>query len=166
MSTETTTNGKFNLTSIIGLFPFQSTTNCISKQQMEPLVPEQVLRKCQEREAANHNPGTEQFEVCYQQCAFEELGAIEGFEVRVEKLYPLAEGFAADYRHAVHLAIDECSRRLRNIRDTFEQMKTQCSLLGFTVDRCVRLIIYENCPTGRWKASIACTKIRQGVPFC
>uniref|UniRef100_A0A904A4Q9 Uncharacterized protein n=1 Tax=Anopheles quadriannulatus TaxID=34691 RepID=A0A904A4Q9_ANOQN len=151
-----------------------TTPNCISKQQQselpyccqtEPLIPEHVATKCKEREA-NHNPGTELFEVCYQQCIYEELEAVDGLEIRVDRLYVLAERFPADYRHAVHLAVDECNKRLRKTRHMFEQMNAQCSLFGYAVDRCVRLLIYENCPTARWSAGVACTKSRQGAPFC
>ncbi|XP_040154480.1 uncharacterized protein LOC120895315 [Anopheles arabiensis] len=123
-------------------------------------------RNCRTAARRNHSSRNTCRRNCYQQCIYEELEAVDGLKIRVEKLYAMAEGFPADYRHAVHLAIDECAKRLRKTRHMFEQMNAQCSLFGFAVDRCVRLLIYDNCPTARWSAGVACTKSRQGVPFC
>uniref|UniRef100_A0A182MQG4 Uncharacterized protein n=1 Tax=Anopheles culicifacies TaxID=139723 RepID=A0A182MQG4_9DIPT len=85
------------------------TSDCISKSQqkelqycceMEELIPRDVRTKCQERAAVHHNPGFPMYDMCQKQCIFEELGTINGNELQLEALYPLAERFPVDYREA------------------------------------------------------------------
>ncbi|XP_049288974.1 uncharacterized protein LOC125766920 [Anopheles funestus] len=153
----------------------KSSSNCITKRQqfeipsccqMEPLASMDLLTKCEEVTAADTNPGTDMYDVCLQKCIYEELGAIDGFEAHLEKLYPLVEGFPVDYRNTVHMAIDECSKLVRKLKKRIERIDTKCEFLGIFVDRCLRMFIYDKCPTARWSASMVCTKVRQGVPEC
>ncbi|XP_053663781.1 uncharacterized protein LOC128712942 [Anopheles marshallii] len=138
--------------------------------QMEPLAPEHLLTKCEELVAADSNPGTDMYDVCLKQCIFEELGAIDGYEMHLEMLYPVMESFPVDYRQAVRLAIDECNGRLQHIQKhkpkRCQQCEEQCPMLGQQVERCLEAATYNNCPISRWRASTACNKVRRKVPFC
>uniref|UniRef100_A0A9I3A6K8 Uncharacterized protein n=1 Tax=Anopheles christyi TaxID=43041 RepID=A0A9I3A6K8_9DIPT len=133
---------------------------------MFQLIPRPVRTKCQERAAMHHNPGTNPYGVCLAQCEYEELEAIDGDEVDLTKLYPLTEKFPFDYRYAVRRAIDECNALLQSRKHRMAGDGKQCSMVGVEVDNCLHRITFNNCPNSRWKASITCNKVRQGLKIC
>uniref|UniRef100_A0A182NMD8 Uncharacterized protein n=1 Tax=Anopheles dirus TaxID=7168 RepID=A0A182NMD8_9DIPT len=133
---------------------------------LEELIPRDIRTKCQEQVAAYYNPGSLIYETCKMECMYEELGAIDGFDAHLEKLYPLTERFPVDYRYAVRLAIDECNKKMASAKKNLELIDNRCTALGQMVDFCLDTVTYDNCPSSRWQASIACSKFRQGVPYC
>ncbi|EAA44156.3 AGAP006079-PA [Anopheles gambiae str. PEST] len=138
--------------------------------QMEELIPRPSRTKCQEKAAIDHNPGFQAYFVvnCLAQCQLEELEVIDGEELHLEKLYPLTAKFPADYRHAVRQAIDECDAWLQGKKKERRRPdgKAHCPLIGMEVENCLHRTTFSNCPNSRWKASITCNKVRQGLPFC
>ncbi|XP_035917004.1 uncharacterized protein LOC118514326 [Anopheles stephensi] len=156
---------------------YTTSTECISKRQqtelkfcceMEELIPRHIRTKCQEKAAADHNPGFRMYHVCQSQCLYEEMDAIDGYEVHLERLYPVTEHFPVDYRQAVRLAIDECNKLIQGaMKDKkVKREGADCPMLGSQVEMCLKAATYKNCPNSRWTASVACSKVRQGVPFC
>uniref|UniRef100_A0A182Y370 Uncharacterized protein n=1 Tax=Anopheles stephensi TaxID=30069 RepID=A0A182Y370_ANOST len=149
---------------------YTTSTECISKRQqtelkfcceMEELIPRHIRTKCQEKAAADHNPGFRMYHVCQSQCLYEEMDAIDGYEVHLERLYPVTEHFPVDYRQAVRLAIDECNKLIQGaMKDKkVKREGADCPMLGSQVEMCLKAATYKNCPNSRWTASVACSKL-------